>query len=62
MRCKACDSIMRPSEIIWNEEYKRFDDDCYKCKSVEGVKEYLAEFKDETTDDEEETNDDSNPA
>lgn len=50
---------MRPSEIIYRPDTGLFDDNCHKCKSVEGVKEYLAEFKDETTDDEEVNEDDN---
>ena len=32
MRCKACDNIMKPEEIIWRERLKQFDELCFECR------------------------------
>lgn len=46
MRCQCCDRIMRPAEIIWYEEQKRFEEFCTRCKRA--TKEaYTMLFKDD---------------
>tara|TARA_R100001082_G_scaffold90419_2_gene56935 strand:- start:17787 stop:18041 length:255 start_codon:yes stop_codon:yes gene_type:complete len=34
MRCKSCDSILQPSEIIWREETKEHEELCRKCREI----------------------------
>ena len=34
MRCKSCDSILSPNEIIWREETKEHEDLCRKCREI----------------------------
>lgn len=32
MRCKACDSRLKPSEIIWDEDTSSHEELCRKCR------------------------------
>jgi MinD superfamily P-loop ATPase len=32
MRCKACDSTLEPSEIIWQEHRQQHEDLCKNCR------------------------------
>jgi len=32
MRCKACNKIMLPSEILWKPELKTHEEICKKCR------------------------------
>ncbi len=34
MRCKSCDSILSPNEIIWREEAKEHEELCRKCREI----------------------------
>lgn len=34
MRCRACDSILKPNEIIWIEEYNTHEELCRKCRDT----------------------------
>jgi hypothetical protein len=34
MRCKSCDSILSPNEIIWREEIKDHEELCRKCREL----------------------------
>jgi hypothetical protein len=34
MRCKSCDAVMQPEEIIWYEEYKHHEELCAKCLTL----------------------------
>ena len=34
MRCKSCDSILSPNEIIWREEAKENEELCRKCREI----------------------------
>lgn len=51
-RCTACDTVLMPYEIVWEEEAKRFSLLCNKCEHAAGVYEVLEEKEeeDETTD------------
>ena len=37
MRCKACDSVMLPSEIIWKEDKKLHEELCKNCRLNMGL-------------------------
>lgn len=43
MRCKACNRVMTP---VWIEERNEHETHCDKCKTVEGVREYLPGYVD----------------
>lgn len=43
MRCKACDSILKQTEIVWNTSINSFEDLCRSCRI--NVKETLQEFE-----------------
>ena len=34
MRCKSCDSVLSPNEIIWREETKEHEELCRKCREI----------------------------
>ena len=42
MRCKACDSVLKQTEIVWNTSINTFEDLCRACRN--SVKETLQEF------------------
>lgn len=42
MRCKACDCILKQTEIVWNTSINTFEDLCRLCRN--SVKETLQEF------------------
>mgnify|MGYP003109798635 FL=1 len=37
MRCKACDKIMMPSEILWRPELKAHEELCKTCRYDMGL-------------------------
>lgn len=37
MRCKACDAVLQPAEIIWREEIKAHEDLCRRCRGEVAV-------------------------
>tara|TARA_R100000306_G_C4337924_1_gene123704 strand:- start:101 stop:262 length:162 start_codon:yes stop_codon:yes gene_type:complete len=37
MRCKACDAVLKPPEIIWRPEIKQHEELCKKCRLGEGL-------------------------
>ena len=37
MRCKACDKIMLPSEILWKPELKAHEELCKICRNDMGL-------------------------
>lgn len=34
MRCKSCNAIMEPDEIIWYEEYQTHEELCSRCLDI----------------------------
>lgn len=34
MRCKSCNAIMEPDEIIWYEEYLTHEELCSRCLDI----------------------------
>ncbi len=34
MRCKACDNVMKPGEIVWLQEWGIWEDCCRVCKYI----------------------------
>jgi hypothetical protein len=34
MRCKSCDSVLSPNEIIWREDTKEHEELCRKCREI----------------------------
>ena len=34
MRCKSCDSVLSPNEIIWREETKEHEELCRNCREI----------------------------
>ena len=34
MRCKACNAVLEPSEIIWNEKTKEHEELCKSCREI----------------------------
>lgn len=43
MRCKACDNVMTPNEIIFDQNTLRFEEFCGRCRQQHYVDEYKEE-------------------
>ncbi len=33
MRCKACDKVLEPHEIVWRDERANYEELCLTCRS-----------------------------
>ena len=50
MRCRACDKVMAPTEIIWREDLQDHEDFCLSCRQKHLLDEYDIDVGGDTTD------------